>query len=359
MTTVLLSTDAVGGVWRYSLELARGLSARGARTVLAVLGPPPDPTQRSEAAGIPGLALHVLGLPLDWTAADPDELSASAIRLAHLAWRVQADTVQLHSPALIGPAIWPVPVIVTAHSCVATWWRAVRHGPLPPDLSWRAAEAAKGLAAADAVIAPSAAFAAALRDCYGLDRQIQVVANGRRPMHADTPRRPVAFTAGRLWDEAKGVAILDAAAARFPGKVRAAGPTVGPNGARLEPRNLTLCGRLDEPALAREYAGAAVFVSPSRYEPFGLSVLEAAQAGCALLLADIPTFRELWGQAAVFVPPGDAGALAAALARLLEDRAGCARLGAQARTRAAAFSPARMAEQTWTVHRAALRLEAA
>ena len=37
------------------------------------------------------------------------------------------------------------------------------------------------------------------------------------------------------------------------------------------------------------------------YEPFGLAVLEAAQAGCALVLSDIPTFRELWDGAALFV----------------------------------------------------------
>ena len=44
-----------------------------------------------------------------------------------------------------------------------------------------------------------------------------------------------------------------------------------------------------------------IFVSVSRYEPFGLAVLEAAHAGCALVLSDIPTFRELWQGAASFV----------------------------------------------------------
>src|SRR3546814_15067984 len=58
----------------------------------------------------------------------------------------------------------------------------------------------------------------------------------------------------------------------------------------------------------RERAG--IFVSPSLYEPFGLAVLEAAMSGCALLLSDIPTFRELWDGAAVFTPAGDSDALA-------------------------------------------------
>ena len=72
-------------------------------------------------------------------------------------------------------------------------------------------------------------------------------------------------------------------------------------------------------SLANWYAKASVFASVSRYEPFGLAVLEAAQAGCALVLSDIPTFRELWDGAALFVPPEDPVALAEALRNTLQD----------------------------------------
>jgi glycogen(starch) synthase len=359
VTTLLLSTDAVGGVWRYSLELARGIAAAGIKVVLAVLGPDPDPAQRREATGIPGLVLCATGLPLDWTAPDPTALANAACALARLAWRVQADTVHLHSPALMGSAIWPVPVVAVAHSCVATWWQAVQAGPLPADLAWRARATAAGLASADAVIAPSAAFAAALRACYGLRRRIQPIANGRRALDLPPTARAGALTVGRLWDEAKGIATLDAAAGCIAHPVRAAGATGGPNGACLLTRHLALCGRLNEVELAGEYARAAVFVAPCVYEPFGLAVLEAAQAGCALLLSDIATFRELWDGAALFVPAGDPPALAAALARLLDDPAACAALGARARDRARRHTPARMAAETWAVHATILRREAA
>jgi glycosyltransferase involved in cell wall biosynthesis len=59
--------------------------------------------------------------------------------------------------------------------------------------------------------------------------------------------------------------------------------------------------------VAERLAERPVFVSASRYEPFGLAVLEAARAGCALLLSDIPTFRELWAGAAAFVRPRTTG----------------------------------------------------
>ncbi len=72
---------------------------------------------------------------------------------------------------------------------------------------------------------------------------------------------------------------------------------------------------------------AAIFAHPARYEPFGLAVLEAAMAGCALVLGDIPTLRELWDGAAVFVAPGRPDRLGEALAALAADEAGCRALG--------------------------------
>lgn len=358
MTRVLISTDAVGGVWRYSLELAQGLSRHGCETVLAVLGPPPDAAQREAAQTVPNLRLVVTGQALDWTADSPDALNQAATCLAQLAVHEDADTVQLHAPALVGSAIWPVPLIVTVHSCVATWWRAVHGGCLPPDLAWRAAAAADGLAAADAVITPSASFAADLRACYGLSRCIHVIPNGRQPFPGRGTRRPVVLTAARLWDEGKGVSTLDAAARLIPHPVYAAGPQIAPHGAVVTYPYLNLLGSLDEASLANWYAKSAVFTSVSRYEPFGLAVLEAAQAGCALVLSDIATFRELWDGAAVFVPVDDPVALAGALRRVLSDEVEADQLGGLAQARAARFDPHRMVASTWKVHAAMLAREA-
>ena len=235
----------------------------------------------------------------------------------------------------------------------------IRGGPLPPDLAWRARATGAGLAAADAVIAPSASFARALRVCYGVTRHIEVVHNGRRSIAVPGRRGTVALTAGRLWDEGKGVKTLDAAAARVTHPVLAAGPVSGPGGERADCPHLQLSGSLDEAALAAAYASAAVFVAVGRYEPFGLAVLEAAQSGCALLLSDIPTFRELWDEAAVFVAPDDAAGLARTLQTMLDDPARCTTAGARALESSRRFDPARMAAATWATHAAVLRREAA
>lgn len=300
---LLLTTDAVGGVWRYSLDLAQGLQARGAEVVLAILGPPPSPAQQTESAGIEKVQTN---LPLDWTADVPSALNQTSQNLAALSALTAATTIHLHAPSLVGQATWPAPVVAVAHSCVGTWWRAMRQGPPPPDFQWRIEATGHGLRTAAAVIAPSAAHAAALLSTYGATG-IQVVHNGSAaPLAPPATRDHAVLTAGRLWDEAKAAALLDRAAATLDAPLRAAGPLQGPNGASIRLHHMQHLGTLDAPAMARAYATNRVFVSMATYEPFGLSVLEAARAGMRLVLADTPVFRELWDGAATFVPDEEA-----------------------------------------------------
>ena len=348
MQRLLVTTDAVGGVWRYAVDLAGGLAERGIETVLAVMGPPADAAQRKEAEAVRGLRLVQTGLPLDWTANDSSALAHASAKLAALAALTGVSAVHLHAPALVGGQPWSVPVVAVAHSCVGTWWRAVHAGEMPEDFRWRTDAAAAGLRAAGAVIAPTTAHAALLREVYG-PVPVQVVHNGRD--HAPLPSGPrsqAVLTAGRLWDEGKGVARLDQAAARLGAPVRAAGPVQGPNGAAASFANLDLLGTLDPAGMAATYAGATVFASMARYEPFGLAVLEAAQAGMALVLSDLPSFRELWDGAALFV--GDSDDLPAVLRRALDDPAP---LAAAARQRGMRYTADAMTHATLAVHRAA------
>lgn len=335
---VLMTVDAVGGVWTYALDLAAGLAKAGVRTSFAVLGPCPAPDQLQEAAAVPELALLNTGLPLDWTAPDAQALERAAHGLKTLADELGVDLVHLNAPALAGPAGFAQPVLSVAHSCLATWWSAVRRGPPPEDFRWRIQAHWRGLMASDAVITPSSAFAEDTLRAYETVRPF-VVPNGRRfgPRTADRPRSG-AVTTGRLWDDGKNIATLDRAAARLSSPLRAIGPLAGPHGEHRRLEHAVSLGRLPAEAVRAELRSAAVFASASLYEPFGLGVLEAAQAGCALVLSDIPTFRELWAGAAVFAPPNDDAAFAEAIQTLCDDADQCAVLGAAAREHAARFT---------------------
>ena len=344
---IMLTADAVGGVWQYCLELAAGFGARGTEVLLAAMGPALDAGHVEQATGIPGVSVRPTGLPLAWLAESETAVCDAAEALADLAADWGAETIQLHAPAYAAFGEWRAPVVAAAHSCVGTWWRAVRSGPISADLAWRAALTGRGLRRADAVIAPSGAFARALADTYRLERPVLPIWNGRRAPGVTRVPRMHGFTAGRLWDEAKNIATLDEAARLSGVLVRAAGPSVGPNGAAVSTNSLHLLGTFDSAALAREYATAGFFVSPARYEPFGLAVLEAAAAGCPLILGDIPTFRELWDEAAVFVAPNDAADLAEAMLSVHDNGA---ELGEAARARATRYTADAMVTQTWAVH---------
>ncbi len=342
---LFITTDAVGGVWQYATDLARALEPLDYETTRAILGPSPAEEQRRRALSVPGLELIDTGLPLDWLAENAGEIERAAERLARLSVERRADVVQLHTPAL-AVANFSAPVVVMMHSCVATWWRSVRSGPMPNEFfGWRTALAAEGLRRANRVVAPSAAFAQLVQETYALPVMPSVVHNGRA-LAAPASRAPhdFAFTAGRLWDAAKDAALLDRVAARLTIPFKAAGPAIGPNGERVGLQHLHLLGRIGEQAVADELAARPVFVSAARYEPFGLAVLEAANAGCALVLSDIPTFRELWNDAATFVAPGDADGFAAAVGALVGDMGARLAAGERARQRAERHTAAAMAE---------------
>ena len=132
-------------------------------------------------------------------------------------------------------------------------------------------------------------------------------------------------------------------ASRWP--VLAAGPTRGPDGQEIALEHVVALGALDGAALRRPAAArAAVFASLALYEPFGLAVLEAALAGCALVLSDI---ADLPGALAATPRCSCRRTIRARRAtpinRLIDDRElrlRLARAGASARRRATRRKPA-------------------
>jgi len=338
-TRLLLVTDAVGGVWVYSLELARALRPLGVEAVLAVMGPSPTAKQREEAGD---LRLVDTGRPLEWLDTSPEEIGRAGRAIAELAEREGADVVQTNSAALLADAHFSQPCVAAQHSCVASWWRAVRGTPLPAEFEWRRQLVQRGLDRASAIVAPTLAFAAESSRIY--DVPVAAVHNGRERMWSrDIPQGEFVFTAGRLWDEGKNIATIDRAAARLEVPFQAAGPTSGPNGTHVDLKHAQALGPLSAARLAGLYAARPIYASAALYEPFGLSVLEAAHAGCALVLSDIPTHREIWGGAAIFVPGRNDAAFAAAISDLLNDPQEREQLGLLARARAHHYSPERMA----------------
>ena len=354
---ILLLADCVGGVWQYSLELAAGLAAHQIEVVLAVAGPQPTPARRAEAEAITGLRLQPLAAALDWQARNARDLSPLRSQLIALAGEAEFDLIHLNGAAL-GDLPIAQPVVATQHSCLATWWQAMRSGEaLPQNWRWYRARTAAGLAAAAAVIVPSASFADRLRRVYGSQITLDVVHNGRT---LRAPRGDAAPRRWWCWPPAGSGTRPRISAPWTPRRQESAGPCwrparpVGRTGRRFALKHVVALGTLDGAALEDRLRRASVFASLAIYEPFGLAVLEAALAGCALVLSDTATFRELWQDAALFVPPDDPSAARDAINGLIAEPELRLRLGARARARAGAYTQEACVRGTLAVYRRVL-----
>lgn len=319
---VLMTADAVGGVWRYALDLTRELVAGGGEVLLVTMGPRPGSDHLDEAERIDGLSLVESDFALEWMDDPWDDVERAGAWLLELDRDWWPDVVHLNGYGH-GALPWSAPVVIAGHSCVMSWWRAVHGRPAPPSWDEYRRRVRSGLAAADLVVAPSQAMLDDLDRHHGPLPRSRVVHNGvDASRYRAAPKERVALCVGRLWDESKNVAALAEIAADLPWPVRLVGETAHPSGRpTADLGRLASLGSRPHADVVDEMARAAVYVHPARYEPFGLSVLEAALSGCALVLADIASLREIWGEAALYAPPDDHAALEGALMRVMTQSA--------------------------------------
>ncbi len=350
-TRILMTTDTVGGVWTYTMDLARALGQEGVEVALASLGGPATVEQRHEARTIPTLELYESNYRLPWMDHPWEDVEQTRSWLLDLAARVRPDAVHLNEP-VYGSLAWPVPSLVVAHSCVLSWWQSVWSRPAPDEWGRYRREMTEGLQAADTVAAPSAWMLQNLQRFYGVGSG-RVIPNGREPGEF-TPgiKAPLVFAAGRLWDPAKNLFALESVAEELSWPIYVAGEPRHPGRENaVSASHVHLLGQLPGGAVAAWLRQASIYAFPAKYEPFGLSVLEAALAGCALVLGDVPTLRELWDGAAVFVSPDEPQTLRLALEGLIEDPDLRQALAMRGRERALAFTPRRMAVAYLEVYR--------
>lgn len=336
---VLMTADAVGGVWTYALDLARALTPSDIHFVIATMGPPPSAAQRAEAATIPNVQLVTSEFQLEWMDAPWDDVARAGDWLLELEARVAPDLIHLNGYAH-GSLPFSAPVLVAGHSCVLSWADAVPGAIAPAKLSAYADHVRSGIRAADFVVAPTRAMLDALQRHYGPLRRTMVVHNGRREgLFQPGRKEPFLFTAGRLWDPAKNTQMVASIASTLPWPTAVAGAdAIDVRSAAAAHRGVRMLGTLDSSAMAEWLGRASILVLPARYEPFGLLPLEAALSGCALVLGNIASLREVWGDAADFVPPGDPNALADTVRRLIDSPRRLTGLAAAARVRAGRYS---------------------
>jgi glycosyltransferase involved in cell wall biosynthesis len=228
------------------------------------------------------------------------------------------------------PPRCPCPAVVTVHDLSFE-----RHPKLmgPRDRFVFRTMVPRSVRRATCVVAVSEWTKRDLIEHYGLPEQkIVVIPNGVDPVFAPDGESgsgdPYALFVGTLQPRKDPLAALEAVSL-VDGELRLVlvGPDKGLGGeARRLASKLGLNGRVEfaghveKPRLAQLYRGAACLVFPSRYEGFGLPVVEAMASGTPVVAAASGSIPEVAGDAAVLVEPGDPVALAGGIVRALADR---------------------------------------
>lgn len=263
------------------------------------------------------------------------------VELPRRARHAHADLIHHPLPALAARA--PCPQVVTIHDLA---FERLPECFSPAFRRWASQTHRLAARGARAVIAVSETTRRDALSRWGLDPRKVVVAlhgPGQEPklvaavraehflyIGDDEPRKNLALLLDAHARYRAACRIAGARAGGGPGLplVLAGSASVEQDGVRCEPR----------PDIAKLLNGAAALVHPSLYEGFGLTPLEAMYAGVAVIAARSPGVTETCGDAARYVDPHDAHALAVQLARIAADPALRAELGRRGRERAQRFS---------------------
>ncbi len=357
LTRILMTADAVGGVWQYSVDLISALAKHGIAVLLANLGPSPSEEQKSEFRQLSNARLVEGDFALEWMQNPWREVDRSKDWLLDLEQQFRPDVVHLNGYAL-ADAPWLAPVVSVAHSCVYSWWNAVHGCAAGTDRDEYHHRVSQGLRQAVAVVAPSRSMAESVILHYGVEREkASVIPNfSLAPVTATAvEKQPHMLAAGRMWDKAKNLVLLDSIASEVTWPVYVAGKSEVVPDSNSSIGSVHHLGPLSHSDLLRRMEQASIFVHPALYEPFGLAVLEAAISRCCLVLADIASFRELWGGAAVFLDPHDPEAWSRELNRLIADPIVREHLATKAFIRSKGFNSEASVSQYLDVYQSAMR----
>ena len=330
---VLVTADTLSGSWTYSRELVTGLVTRGVRVTLVSFGEIPLPEQTAWMDHLHGLEYRPTAFHLEWMQQAEDDLHESSMFLAALVRELRPDVLHLNQ-FCYGDLPVDVPRVVMAHGDLLTWKQAGSNGEVIPrsgrPTKWYYETVLRGILGADAVVAPSEWMLDQVRSGYVRPRRELVIYPGRNPIFFNpyVTKDDCVLAVGRLVDASKQVSLLTQYKHPIPVCIVGAEQTVPvpriPIRADVkidtEETSVAIRGPQTEAQLRALFSRAAIYAATARYEPLGMSALEAAFSRCAIVANDVPCFREIWGDAALYFRTNDAASLAQKIRDLNEDR---------------------------------------
>lgn len=334
---ILMTTDTLGGVWTYSVELIKALAIQPIEFHLLGFGGKASPAQLKELEQLENVIFYSSDLKLEWM--EHPDIQDMQEKVLKLKKQINPDLMHFNN-YIKTDEFKDIPTITVFHSCVLSWWRAVKNKQAPGNWDNYFHLVADALNAADQAVFPSQAIKETAHKIYPIFKDSVVIPNGRQ---LDIPENPekekIILCTGRVWDKAKNLELLCSMNKHLPWPVYVAGENKHPGKEQkiFLPKILFL-GKLDSEELKKWYCKAEIFVSPALYEPFGLGILEAAQAGCALVLSDINSLQEIWKDAALYFNPKNQIEMQDHLISLIENSFKRSKYRNAAKERAALFN---------------------
>ncbi len=328
---VLVTADSLSASWTYVRELVTGLVTRGVRVTLVSFGEIPLPDQTAWMDHLHGLDYLPTGFCLEWMQDAESDLPQSSEFLASVVRDVRPDVLHLNQFCYGNLAV-DTPRVVMAHGDLLTFKQAVNERVVKPPqaLNWYRKTVAAGLMGADAVIAPSSWMLECISACYGVPKRSEVIYPGRNPIFFNpyVNKDDCVLSVGRLVDASKQVFLLTQQQHPLPVCIVGAEHTVPvprvPIRADVkvatDETSVAIRGAQTDAQLRALYSRAAIYAATARYEPLGMPALEAAFSRCAIIANDVPSYREVWGDAALYFRTNDSASLAEKIRSLSEDR---------------------------------------
>jgi glycogen synthase len=368
---VLVTADTLSGAWTYARELVTGLVTRGVRVTLVSFGEIPLPEQTTWMDHLHGLDYHPTAFRLEWMQEAQEDLPESSAFLMSLVQELRPDVLHLNQ-FCYGNLPVDVPRVVMAHGDMITRTHAVQdRAPRSGSaLKWYRDTILRGIEGADAIVAPSAWMLDRIRVCYTRPRREEVIYPGRNPIFFNpyVSKDDCVLAIGRLVDAGKQVSLLTQHTHPLPVCIVGAEHTVPvpriPIRADVrvatEETSVAIRGPQTEAQLRALYSRASIYAATARYEPLGMAILEAAFSRCAIVANDIPSFREIWGNAALYFRTNDAASLAENIRLLNADRNMCRAYAELAYTRARErFTTKRMIDEYMQLYRSLVTVRTA
>jgi len=291
---------------------------------------------------------------MKWKSGIWSDLGNAADWLLKLERSISPDVI--HANALLHGAIpWTAPVVVVAHRCMMAWWLAVGEQDRPGNCEIYRKRVAEGLRNASVVVAPTSAALSDLFEQYGSFLGGRVIPYGQDYRAASDEKKQYIITAAHFWDDGNNLGVMELSAPYLSWPMFMAGQRVDASGTPFPPRNMCALGPLNDTQLDSWLARSSIYAMPARYVTCSMSILRAAVAGCARVLGSVPSLRETWDGAAVFVPPGDRQAVRIALDRLVSEAGRRREFQERARERAASLTRSVMAEAYAKAYQDAIR----